>query len=139
MSHRCLKFLSSFVGQYKDLAVHSRFVPLSKAASLNGVQWKGSISSTASAGRVFPHDTDIPTYSATARKLDVWSEWKAPDLASYFSSVEKRNGVINLTRKPPMQITPVKCNEIRNKLTQKGMACVQSRKVFPPFVWEILL
>jgi hypothetical protein len=110
-----------------------------KADSLNGVQWKGSISFTASAGRVFPHDTDIPKYSATARKLDVWSEWKAPDLASYFYSIEKRNGVINLTRKPPMQITPVKCNEIRNKLTQKGMACVQSRKVFPPFVREILL
>jgi hypothetical protein len=51
------------VGQYKDLAVRSRPIALSKADSLNGIQWKGSIHFTASAGRVFPHDTDIPKWT----------------------------------------------------------------------------
>ena len=101
------------IGQYKDLAVQSRPVALSKADSLNGIQWKGSITFTASAGRVFPHATDVPKYSKEARTLDVWSEWKGPDLNSYaYYTITKRNGVVDITRKPPMEIAPVKCNEI---------------------------
>jgi hypothetical protein len=102
------------IAQYKDLAVLSRPVTLSKADALNGIQWKGSITFTASAGRVFLHDTDIPKFSAKARELDVWSQWKGPDLNSYaYYTIVKRSGVVDITRSPPnMDITPLKCNEI---------------------------
>ena len=102
------------IGQYKDLAVQSRPVALSKADSLNGIQWKGSITFTASAGRVFHHDTDIPKFSVGARNLDAWSEWKGPDFATWaYYTLTKKNGVVDITRKPPsMEATPVKCNEI---------------------------
>jgi hypothetical protein len=61
----------------------------------------------------FHHDTDIPKISAKARDLDKWTEWKGPDLATYaYYTIVKRNGVVDIARRPPMEITPIKCNEI---------------------------
>lgn len=46
------------------------------------------------------------------KKLDVWSERKEPQLGPYAYPIEKKNGVITIKRRPPMEITGIHCNEV---------------------------
>jgi len=46
------------------------------------------------------------------KKLDVWSEWKEPNLSPFAYPIEKKNGVISIKRRPPMEITAIQCSEV---------------------------
>jgi hypothetical protein len=99
------------IGQYKKLVAHAKLYPLSKADPLNGIEWKAVVQFTASVGREFPHGEQFVKRGLNPKKLDVWSEWKEPQLGPYAYPIEKKNGVITIKRRPPMEITGINCNE----------------------------
>jgi hypothetical protein len=114
-SKRIFKFKSGtayVISQYKELAAGVKSYPLSKPDALNGIQWKGVIQFTASAARDFPHGEQFLKQGLNPRQLDVWNEWKAPQMGPYTYPLQKKNGVVTITRRPPMEITPIKCSEV---------------------------
>jgi hypothetical protein len=99
------------IGQYKELAGHAKLYPLSKADSLNGIEWKAVVQFTASVGREFPHGEQLVKHGSNFRKLDTWSEWKVPQF-TFAYPIEKKNGVVSIKRRPTVEITGITCGEV---------------------------
>jgi hypothetical protein len=99
------------ISQYKELVAHAKLYPLSKADALNGIEWKAVVQFTASVGREFPHGEQFVKRGLNPKKLDMWSEWKEPNI-SFAYPIEKKNGVVSIKRRPAMEITAIKCSEI---------------------------
>jgi hypothetical protein len=99
------------IGQYKELVAHAKLSPLSKADPLNGIEWKAVVQLTAAVGRECPHGEPFVKRGLHPKKLDVWSERKGPQLGPYAYPLEKKNGVITIKRRPPMELTGINCNE----------------------------
>jgi hypothetical protein len=81
------------ISQYKELAAGVKSYPLSKPDALNGIQWNGVIQFTASAARDFPHGELFVKHGLNPRQLDVWSEWKAPQMGPYTSPCKRKTAL----------------------------------------------
>jgi hypothetical protein len=114
-SKRTFKYRSGVayvIGQYKGVTARVQSQLVTRRDSQNGVQWKGNIRFTASTGREFPHGMQFVERGLNPQKLDPWSDWKPPNLAAYLFLVEKRNGVISVKRRTPVEIAGMECATI---------------------------
>jgi hypothetical protein len=113
-SKRTFKYKSGtawVIDQYKKLLAHAKLYPLSEADRLNGIEWKATVQFTASAGREYSHGEQLVKRGLNPKKLDTWSEWKKPQFAFAYP-IEKKHGMVSITKRPAMEITGIKCSEI---------------------------
>lgn len=103
---------SYIIAQFKELSPRIISHPLSKADSLNDIEWKATIQFTASVMREFAHGKTFSGALST-HKRDVWNEWKDVGLFPIHAvPIEKKNGRITIDKRFPTERTSMDCAAI---------------------------